>query len=405
MNEPKTITDNATASSMRKITIVFVDDEDAILLSLRSLFRREGYSVQTFSSGAEALEFIKKSSVDVVVSDLRMPVMTGIEFLNHVTAFNPQAVRIMLSGYEDKNVVINALSKNLANHYVLKPWNDAEFKTLVSQSVKQLDNLRHRRLENILNTLDSIPSSPKMHEKLRSVLTDSNSSLDAIATEIEANPPILVKVLRIANSIYYASHKTVTSARDAVMFIGTEYIIGLVTAIEAFHSFGNRSNKNVSGFLDKLWTQAIRRATIAKNIAEKWESAVDVNTVYIASLLQDIGFAVRLCAEPEKYLEFIELCSAGTSLYYADKNFFGVTHDDVSAALLEYWNFSPEIVNAVAGHHQQAKGNPAIQILQIAEILEGSDPSPLHDPEINPLALKWKDKIQIDDIINEPTTS
>jgi len=394
MNAPPQGPGPAPAAESQPRTIVFVDDEEAILSSLRSLFRRSGHHLHAFGNAREALQFVSSVHVDLVISDLRMPEMTGVEFLNRVAAVNPGAVRLILSGYEDKTIVMNALAKGLAQHFILKPWNDPELKALVEQSLARLSDLRRQRLEKILGSIDSIPSSPNFQSKLHELLSRTNVSLDILAKEIETNPPIVAKLLRVANSVYYSSRKSVTTVREAVTFIGTEYVAGLVAAMEAFHGFNNTSSAMAEEQIDALWTQAVKRSTIVKLIVKQWPGFGPANQVHIASLLQDIGFAVRMCSEEEKYAQFIELCNGGAmTRYEADASVFGITHDDVGAALLEYWNLPSDIVSGVAQHHRRCEGNAFVQVLQIAGILEGSDPLAPHDPAITPLVSEWREKI------------
>jgi HD-like signal output (HDOD) protein len=378
----------------RPHTIVFVDDEEAILSSLRSLFRKSGHSLHTFSNAAAALEFVRKTPVDLIVSDLRMPEMTGVELLNHVTGVSPQTIRLILSGYEDKTIVMNALARGLAQHFVLKPWNDAELRALVQQTFTRLGDLRRQRLESAIGSIDSLPSPPKFHETLNGLLARADVSLDALAREIETSPPIVAKLLRVANSVYYSARKSVTSVRDAVTFIGTDYVAGLVAAMEAFHGLRKNAGANVNEEIEQLWNKALKRSAIVKKIVERWPGLESPHQVHIASLLQDIGFAVRMCSDPERYARYSQLCKDGLQTsYQADTGIFGITHDDVGAALLEYWNLPPEIVHGVANHHRKTGGAALVQILQIAEIIDESDPSAPHDPTVNGPAAEWKRKL------------
>lgn len=380
---------------LREHIVVFVDDEEAILSSLQSLFRKSGHSIHAFASPAEALAFVANAHVDLVISDLRMPVMNGAEFLNQVAAVNPQAVRLILSGYEDKSIVMSALAKGLVQHFILKPWDDADLKALVHQSLTRLEYLRRQRLETVLGAVDSLPSPPKFQARLREMLARPNVSLDNLAREIETNPPIVAKLLRVANSVYYASRKSVSNIRDAVTFIGTDYVAGLVAAMEVFQGFSSKSGAEVADQIEILWRQALSRSSIARSIAERWPGAGSPHTVHIASLLQDVGYAVRLCSDPDAYAQFTQMCRDGSmSRYEADANVFGITHDDVGAALLEYWNLPSEIVTAVAHHHRRTEGNAVVQILQIADILDGMDPSAPHDPAVNRLVPHWSEKIK-----------
>src|ERR1035437_2325492 len=83
------------------LTLLFVDDEPSILSSLRRLFRPLGYRILTAESGLEGLEVLGRETVDLVISDMRMPNMDGAKFLKEVRARWPQAIRLLLTGYAD----------------------------------------------------------------------------------------------------------------------------------------------------------------------------------------------------------------------------------------------------------------------------------------------------------------
>jgi HD-like signal output (HDOD) protein/CheY-like chemotaxis protein len=383
-----------SAQSNRLPIIVFVDDEEAILASLRSLFRRTRYSTSVFTSAGPAIEFVKRVPADLVISDLRMPVITGIEFLNQVSAINPHAVRVILSGYEDKTIVMNALSKGLAHHYMLKPWNDAELRQLVEQSLERLESLRRQRLEGILRSIETLPSPPTFHVQIQTVLAREGSSVYDIAREVEKSPPIVAKLLRVSNSIYFASRKAITSVRDAVFFIGTEYIAGLVAAIEAFHSFPLQDDAEVVQEIQSLWLSSFRRAMIAKKIAEKWPGFTELDTAFVASLLQDIGYAVFMCFEHEAYLEYkAAVAEPGANPLREEEKIFVHTHPTVGAALIEYWNLPVPVVQAVSRQHHMSETDPLVQILQLADLLCNGDAVVQHDPVVDRMLPSWRDTL------------
>jgi HD-like signal output (HDOD) protein/CheY-like chemotaxis protein len=374
--------------------VVFVDDEEAILASLRSLFRRAGYSTHAFQHPPDALEFIARVPADVIISDLRMPVMMGVEFLNHASGINPQAVRIMLSGYEDKGVVMNALSKALAHHYVLKPWEDGALRELVQHALEQLAEQRKNRLTEILGTVATLPAPPRFHARVQEVLARDGSSVTDIAHEIEKSPPIVAKILRVANSVYYGSRKSVTSVHDAVFFIGTEYVAGLVAAIETFHGFSCAARPEFAAEIEALWNAAVSRSSIAKRIAEHWHGCESPEAVYVAALLQDIGQAALLCFDPEQYMAYRAHCRGVQGMDgIAECAFFGSSHDAIGTALLEYWNFPPQIVAGVSMHHKKTGGKAMPQILQLADILQRGDTAAPHDPAVDELVELWRERI------------
>jgi two-component system, probable response regulator PhcQ len=124
--------------SMRP-TILLVDDEKNILNSLIRLFINEDYEIITSTSGAEALEVFEESEVDLVISDHRMPGMTGVDFLARVKEISPDTIRIMLTGYADLQASIDAINKGEVYRFISKPWNDEELLLTVKQSLEYRD--------------------------------------------------------------------------------------------------------------------------------------------------------------------------------------------------------------------------------------------------------------------------
>jgi len=113
-------------TAAQQSTLLLVDDEQNILNALRRLFRREGYHVLTAGSGAEALELLALNPVQVIISDQRMPEMSGVEFLSRVKELYPRTVRIVLSGYSELSTVTDAINRGAIWKYISKPWDDED---------------------------------------------------------------------------------------------------------------------------------------------------------------------------------------------------------------------------------------------------------------------------------------
>ncbi|MBC8054643.1 MAG: response regulator [Sphingobacteriaceae bacterium] len=109
----------------KKITILYVDDEENNLVSFKANFRIK-YNVLIALSGDEAMKIIESKHVDIIITDQRMPNMTGVEFLEKVLEKNPDPMRILLTGYADMSAVVDAVNKGKIFHYLSKPWNEEE---------------------------------------------------------------------------------------------------------------------------------------------------------------------------------------------------------------------------------------------------------------------------------------
>lgn len=122
--------------------ILFVDDEENVLKAMRRIFRRENYTMLTASSAAEALDLLQKEPVHVVISDHRMPGMTGADLLRKIKELYPQTIRIMLTGHADVNAIMGAVNEGAVYKFITKPWNDDDLRLTVSLALEQYDLIR-----------------------------------------------------------------------------------------------------------------------------------------------------------------------------------------------------------------------------------------------------------------------
>jgi response regulator RpfG family c-di-GMP phosphodiesterase len=155
--------------------LLFVDDEPSILSSLRRLFRPQGYTILTAESGAAGLAVLEQQPVDLVVSDMRMPVMDGAQFLEQVRSRWPGVVRILLTGYADVTSTVAAINRGEIYRYIAKPWNDEEIVLTVR------DALERQRLERENARL--VDLTRQQNEELR----DLNAGLELKVAERTAD--------------------------------------------------------------------------------------------------------------------------------------------------------------------------------------------------------------------------
>ena len=141
-----------------KHPVLIVDDEPEILFSLRGLLRRE-YDLHTANSGAEALEVLRKHPVQVIMTDQRMPEMTGVELLRRARGECPGAIRIVFTGYADIKAVIDAVNQGQIYRYLTKPWDPDELLAVLGQACEEYDRAAEgRRL--LVDLRDYLARSP-----------------------------------------------------------------------------------------------------------------------------------------------------------------------------------------------------------------------------------------------------
>lgn len=117
----------------KKINILYVDDEENNLISFKATFRIK-HHVLTALSGEEAFKILETKKVEIIITDQRMPAMTGVEFLEKVINEYPDPIRILLTGYADMSAVVDAVNKGKIFHYVTKPWDEEELNTTITRA-------------------------------------------------------------------------------------------------------------------------------------------------------------------------------------------------------------------------------------------------------------------------------
>lgn len=147
-------------------TLLLVDDEENILTAMTRLLRRDGYRLLTANSAQTALSLLKENEVGVIVSDQRMPQVTGVEFLSQVKDLYPDTVRMVLSGYSDISTIFDAVNRGAIYKFLTKPWDDE----LLRDNIREAFARHELRNEN---------------KRLAEELRKANAELSDINRELE----------------------------------------------------------------------------------------------------------------------------------------------------------------------------------------------------------------------------
>lgn len=173
-----------------KHTILCVDDERDNVEALERIFRKK-YKVLKATSGKEALELLDKQSVSLIISDQRMPGMTGVEFLTKSLKTHPESVRILLTGYTDIESVIAAINSGQIYRYVTKPWDPRELEAAVDRAIERYEMAallkeKNAELEKALKELKSLDEAKShfmilINHELKTPLTTLMSYLELLS--------------------------------------------------------------------------------------------------------------------------------------------------------------------------------------------------------------------------------
>ena len=115
------------------IHVLYLDDEEHNLTAFRAAFRRD-FHVHVTTMPSEAVRILQEYPIEVVISDQKMPDISGVEFFEMIMADHPDPVRMLLTGHADIDAVIDAINKGRIYKYISKPWNETELKRLVNEA-------------------------------------------------------------------------------------------------------------------------------------------------------------------------------------------------------------------------------------------------------------------------------
>lgn len=138
--------------------IVYVDDEHHNLHSFYATFRHK-FKIAVFDNVADAIAFIKVNEVAVVLADQRLPMSSGVDLLEWLATYNADISRVLVTGFHDKEPLVDAVNKGKIFHYVLKPWEDAQMDILLQHAVNQFAALteikqKNQKLEKLVDELE-----------------------------------------------------------------------------------------------------------------------------------------------------------------------------------------------------------------------------------------------------------
>lgn len=349
-----------------KTRILFVDDEENVLDGIRRTLRdmREKWDTSFASSAHAALEIMAAGEVDVVVTDMRMPGMDGMQLLSQVMTLYPRTIRLILSGHTDREVWVRAAG--VAHQFMVKPCKADDVKHAIVRALQLRTVLHNEALAKVATKVTALPYMPELYMKMLEELRNPAASVEKIGAIVEQDIGLSAKILQVVNSAYFGLPQRVSSPAQAAVLLGIESLKALVFAA---HFFVKHSRNESCVFsADRLWSHSMTVSATAFQIAKsEGGAAVDLETAYSAGLLHDVGKLVLAMSMHEQYDVVIrEMQGRGIPLHQAEKEILGTTHGEVGGYLLGLWGLPDSIVETIVFHHNPSEAPPAGHIPLIA---------------------------------------
>lgn len=216
-----------------------------------------------------------------------------------------------------------------------------------------------------------LPTLPVVIDRIISAASDEKTSIDELAEVISYDQGMTNKLLKLANSVYYAQKTKVDTVKRSIMVIGFDEIIGIALGMGILSSFSDKSGLSLD--MKALWIHGIGVATVSKEIAKRTNPGI-ANKIFIPALLHDMGKVIFSVYFKDEYKKVRHVAMESKKpLYFTENSLFKIDHAVLSALLMKRWNFPPSILFPCRFHHNPESSpikykHPAL-IINLADYL------------------------------------
>jgi HD-like signal output (HDOD) protein len=377
--------------------VLFVDDDPSVLESLRDALRpwRGDWCARFACGGDSALEALHRTAFDVVVSDMRMPGIDGATLLRRVHELQPHAVRIMLSGSAETDVLERAAA--VAHRFLAKPCDIDELGRVVTHAAALGQVSQAQALHRASSAATALPCAPALYGELSALLASGTAGMADVARLIERDIAVTARLLQLTNSAFVGLPRVIHRVDEAVSLLGLGVVKAIVISSQALAAY--RPPRPIAGFsLEALERDATLVAALTRQLLGPGPAREQACT---SAMLRDIGWIVLASGDPEYFGELLATATARqVPLSEVESERDGPTHAEVGAHLLALWGLSDPIVATVARHHTpEARAKPGLDgasAVYVADVLI-AERLPLWNTPAAPIDLAYLETLGVAD--------
>ncbi|HEY0477845.1 MAG TPA: HDOD domain-containing protein [Kofleriaceae bacterium] len=329
--------------------VLFVDDDPQLLSGLSKALRkhRDRWHMVFAGSGEAALAEVGLAGFDVVISDMRMPVMDGAALLARIRDHDPTTIRMILSGFSDRTATARALP--VAHQFFNKPCDLADLAAAIGRACALRTMFAGEALHGVIGRLGALPPAPAIYHELAAQLGRAEVCNDEVIAVVERDAALSGHVLRVASSPLFGADHPIRSIAEAVAQVGIEVIAGLALVSHAFALAGDQPPPELA--LAELQLHSLQVARAAFRAATSHEVAPEA---LVAGLVHDIGKIVIATAFPDAHAAIVRgVTELGHSRVAIERRVLGTSHAEIGGYVLALWGLPLSVVDAVA-HHNDA---------------------------------------------------
>ncbi|SDE43436.1 response regulator [Desulfuromonas thiophila] len=330
-------------------SVLFVDDNLHLLQGLKRGLRslRAQWEMHFVASGQAALDFLAQRPVDVVITDYRMPGMSGFELLSRIQKDYPATVRIVLTGQPDRETYGVAIG--VCHYFLWKPLDIDRLKPLLDRLAELNGLLENPELTRHLRGLTTLPTFPEVYNQLTQLLDNPEADRQKLLRLISHDISLTMQILKMVNSAFIGLVREISTLDEAIQYLGLNTIRSLVLA---HHVFNVSVVDAVEDELRQLWEHSCTTAWLAEALVrDKGDGCLQAYTAF-AGLLHDLGKLVLIHCLPEVHQQVNRLMAGqGLSRTQAELEILGCSHAAIGAYLAQLWGLPHSVVEAIYLHH------------------------------------------------------
>lgn len=313
---------------MKKILIV--DDEVQILKALSRMFLETDYEIYTAENGMEALKLIEATDIDMVISDMRMPLLDGYQLLSSIKEKYPKIIRVILSGYAEEKSMFRALLHNVAKLYVFKPWNNNELLENINRLFADDFLLNSKDLMDMIDQIGCSSCMPANYEKMISLIEEEN--MEALIGEMEQDPSLSSLLLQVGKSaVYGVMPNTVRQMSNYIGLHNLKSFLHCACIINSDKKDGDETDEP-----EILWKHAYLTNRIFLFLYEAFFHKQPPEASMFAGLMHNIGLILMikglqnqgLLDEDLTMVDYVQL----------DQNEYQMQHQEIGGHFIDLWD-------------------------------------------------------------------
>lgn len=333
---------------MNKLNILLVDDEPNILNGYRRILHPMSGQCNIFMApgGRAALDTLADIHIDIIVSDMRMPGLDGVQLLTEVKNKYPHVVRFILSGFTEKDAAIRA--SGLAHQVLAKPANAELLKSAISRIYTLRESFGDGNIVKVITSVDQLPAQPELYLRLKATMDIPQASIKHVGEIISGDPAMTAKILQMVNSAFFGLPHRVIDPFQAVSFLGFDIVKALVLFAKIFIEYQGDDYPEQQSY----WTHSLLVGRLAEAICkEQGLNPKECESAFISGMLHDIGKLVM--SRIPGYFSHVRQAMNERNISFAEAEYliWGSSHAEAGASLLSLWGLPQEITDILNYHH------------------------------------------------------